>query len=133
MIASWPGGEVVGAELTDLLEMADRSGGPVTSAPVESQPSSPPVLRIAHPINNNGKKLGAIAVELTQVPRDQQAAVVRLIEWGNTWLDLLFRQDSDGAGNADPIAPGDGVHTAIRLPAAGRHVADRIPGSPLRL
>jgi len=103
-VASWPRGEVIGAELTDLLEMADRSGGPVTSAPVESKQCSPPVLRIAHPINDNGKRRGAIAVELTQVPRDQQAAAVRLIEWGNSWLNLLFSQNSDGAsGNPDAL------------------------------
>lgn len=101
--AVWPRGEQVGAELADLLEMADRSGGPVTSSPVETQQNAPPVLRIAHPINNHGKKLGAIAVELTQVPRDQQAAVIRLIEWGNTWLDLLFGQDSNGKGEGDPL------------------------------
>jgi len=103
-VASWPRGEVIGAELTDLLEIADRSGGPVTSAPGDLKQSSPAVLRIAHPIDNRGKKRGAIAVELTQVPRDQQAAVLRLIEWGNTWLDLLFNKDSDGAGEADPLA-----------------------------
>lgn len=101
--ASWPGGETIGNELTELLEMADRSGGPVTCAPVETAQSASPVLRIAHPINNKGKRLGAIAVELTQVPRDQQAAVVRLIEWGNTWLDLLFRQDTESAERAEPL------------------------------
>ena len=102
-VASWPGGETIAAELSDLLELADRSNAPVTSAPVESMQSPPPVLRIAHPINNNGKKLGAIAVELTQVPRDQHAAVVRLIEWGNTWLDLLYRQECNDTGNDSQV------------------------------
>ncbi len=101
--ACWPGGEPAGAELTKLLDLADSSEGPVTSAPAEAKNNTPPVLRIAHPISSDGRKQGAIAIELTQVPRDQQAAVIRLIEWGNTWLDLLLKYDSNRENDAGPL------------------------------
>ncbi|MCP5418718.1 MAG: HlyD family efflux transporter periplasmic adaptor subunit [Chromatiaceae bacterium] len=101
--ASWPHGEQPDAELNQLLEMALQSGGPVTSIPAEQPLQRPSLLRIAHPINHRGRKLGAIAVELTQVPRDQQAAVLRLIEWGNTWLELLFRDEDASEREADPL------------------------------
>lgn len=101
--ASWPHHTVPDTAMHDMLGMARRSRGPIVAQPSSLAEQTARVLRVARPLLVQDQVVGAIVVELGQTSADQQDAVMRLLQWGNTWLELLSRND-DGSDGADELS-----------------------------
>ena len=91
----WPVNGSTDEELRKLLDMAEQSDGAVTATPRARADGKGPLLRIAHPIDSDGEIKGAIAISLERIPDSQHRSVLRLIEWGNSWLGLLQHQSGN--------------------------------------
>ncbi len=52
-------------------------------------------LRIACPLLRDGRLFGAVAIETPLLAEEQQQTVVRLLQWGSAWLDLLLSPKDD--------------------------------------
>lgn len=86
---TWPKEAKLSPELDDIRQMAYKNGGTISVGPIADQNGKGQVLRIAHPVQIEGKIVGAIGVELTETTPNHQAAALNLIKWGIGWLELM--------------------------------------------
>ncbi len=101
--ASWPARSAPDTELHDMLSMARRSRGPGVAQTPGPVARDALVWRIARPILVQDQVAGAIVIELDRNNAEQQDAVMRLLQWGNTWLELLSRS-ADGSAEVDELS-----------------------------
>ena len=79
--------------------MAQRSGAPVTGTAIAPSDGAQR-LRIAYPLQLGQHANGAVVVEV-EAPLERQAAVMRLLKYGEAWLKLALAQRDD-----EPDHPG---------------------------
>ena len=87
------------AELALAAQLAQRSGAPVTGTAVAPSDGAQR-LRIAYPLQLGQHANGAVVVEV-EAPLERQAAVMRLLKYGEAWLKLALAQRDD-----EPDHPG---------------------------
>ena len=78
------------ADLTLAAELARRSGAPVTGNAATLEEGDP-VLRIACPLSLGEHASGAVVIEV-EAPLSHQAKIIKLLKWGEAWLNLALRQ-----------------------------------------
>lgn len=83
LLIGWPSSVPVSESLLDAAKLAESQ----QSSLVISQETG---LVFAHPISVSEKKFGAVAL-LVEANNNQQQAIKQLINWGNSWLELLLR------------------------------------------
>ncbi|NND90422.1 MAG: HlyD family efflux transporter periplasmic adaptor subunit [Granulosicoccus sp.] len=77
-------------ELSLAAQLAQRSGAPVTGTSKSTEDGAD-ILRIAQPVQLGRHASGAMVVEI-EAPVDRQAAVLQLLKWGESWLNLALVQ-----------------------------------------
>ncbi|ASJ75288.1 efflux RND transporter periplasmic adaptor subunit [Granulosicoccus antarcticus] len=77
-------------ELSLAAQLARRSGAPVTGTSISKEDGAT-ILRIACPMQLGEHADGALVVEV-KAPPDRQAAVLQLLKWGESWLNLALEQ-----------------------------------------
>lgn len=77
-------------ELSLAAQLARRSGAPVTGTTICKNDGSS-ILRIAYPMKLGQQADGALVVEV-KAAQDRQAAVLQLLKWGESWLNLVIEQ-----------------------------------------
>lgn len=80
-------------ELSLAAQLARRSGAPVTGS-VASKDGEAAILRIAYPMQLGQHAQGALVVEV-KAALDQQATILQLLKWGESWLNLVIEQRDD--------------------------------------
>ena len=80
-------------ELSLAAQLARRSGAPVTGSIVPEE-GGVACLRIAYPMQLGQHAQGALVVEV-EASLDQQAAVLQLLQWGESWLNLVIDQSDE--------------------------------------
>ena len=99
LTVSYPGTLDSTIELALAAQLARRSGAPVTGSYI-SKVDGASILRIACPMQLGQHADGALVVEV-KASQDRQAAVLQLLKWGESWLNLVIAQggkqpDSNG-------------------------------------
>ncbi len=97
-VAFWPEDQPSSLQLAEIAERAlvDRRAVAVNSNPDSDSPLGlvgSADLGVAYPIQIDGRLHGAVAVEID--PRDESAlqAVMRQLQWGAGWLEILLRRE----------------------------------------
>lgn len=104
-IASLENESVPSTALDDLLSLATTSRSLVVATPDDVNKHGAQLLRIAQPIEVQGQVCGAVAIELDGHGTAEQDKVVRLLQWGTAWLDLLLTHNSSDASGVPVAAP----------------------------
>ena len=93
LIVSYPEDLDSTTELSLAAQLARRSGAPVTGSIVPKEGEAP-ILRIAYPMQLGQHAQGALVVE-AKASLDQQATVLQILKWGESWLNLVIDQRDD--------------------------------------
>lgn len=102
LVVTYPDGLDRSDEFALAARLAQRSGTPVISSGVAADDGAE-TLRIAYPLQLGRHADGAVVVEVN-APLERQAAVVRLLKYGEAWLNLALAQSDDGADPAGGYA-----------------------------
>lgn len=94
--AKWPEGEEVSASLTRVAEMAMKERRGIVqidsgSGAVENGNATGSCL--AYPFLIDGSLFGVIAVEIGTRNEEQLQLVMRKLQWGCSWIEVLFRRE----------------------------------------
>lgn len=90
VLASWPEPVDVNSSMSAITADAFTRREAVIQAAVTDDDRTYDL--IAFPIQLNGDALGVLAMELAPRTREQQQAVIQLLQWGTAWLQLLIHQ-----------------------------------------
>lgn len=85
----WPTSASPSAELQDALQLC------LQQKKLQLSKSSEQQLLLAQPIIIDGQLWGALAVNIDRRPKEDLSAALKLLKWGNTWLQLLLLQRDD--------------------------------------
>ena len=101
--AFWPEGRRAAAHLAEAAEraLAERRGV-VLKREVDGDRSLPSRERydVAYPIQADGKVSGVVALDIAPRPEPELEAVLRQLQWGAGWLELLVHRL--GASRLEP-------------------------------
>lgn len=93
--------------VTHLAEAVERAlterRGQIIHRRVAGEDEAPPGERydVAYPIQGQGKIYGVVALDLTARPEAELLAVMRQLQWGSAWLELMVdRRETGDAGLA---------------------------------
>jgi hypothetical protein len=93
--------------VTHLAEAVERAlterRGQIIHRRVVGEDEAPPGERydVAYPIQGQGKIYGVVALDLTARPEAELLAVMRQLQWGSAWLELMVdRRETGDAGLA---------------------------------
>lgn len=94
--ACWPGADAAGPELAAAAELAlgERRGI------VRGEAGRAASHRLAQPLFIDGHLFGAVAVEVGPASAERLRAVLRQLQWGAGWMELLYRREQ-GAADAE--------------------------------
>jgi len=96
--ACWPEDAGNTAELSAAAQLAfTQRRSIVQSQESPGKGASPPHDLVACPLLVGGRLFGVVAVEMSSRPEPQQRAVLQLLQWGATWLEVLQGQQSFAA------------------------------------
>lgn len=97
--AFWPEEAVVSPELSAAAEMALAEKRGVVRGPDAGKDPADNAGRniVAHPIVIEGRLYGGVAVELTGRPTSQLRGVMRQLQWGASWIEVLLHRQRAGA------------------------------------
>ena len=94
--------------VTHLAEAAERAmterRGQIIHRQVPAENGAPAGERydVAYPIQGQGKIYGVVALDLTPRPEAELRAVLRQLQWGSAWLELMVdRRETGDAGVAE--------------------------------
>lgn len=114
--ASWPDGR---RNVKHLVAAAERTlverRGLVLKPPAQG-PSSlpyPATYLVVYPIQVDGRVRGVVALEIAARPEPKLQAVLRQLQWGSAWLEVLFLRKEATKGGAVT----DRLQTALDLVA----------------
>ncbi len=96
--ASWPEGRRPAAHLAEAAEraVAERRGIVLKrAAGADSGAESSDRCDVAYPIQTRGGVYGVVALDLTPRPERELEAVLRQLQWGAGWLELLAHRQGD--------------------------------------
>ena len=88
----WPEQQRIEPELLKAARLAWKEKSPVVQgAKPRTGEQSAAGLYLACPLRRDGEPFGAVAVDTEALPGEQQGAVLKLLQWGAAWLELLLR------------------------------------------
>ena len=114
--------------VTHLAEAAERAlaerRGQIILRQVLGEDGAPAGERydVAYPIQGQGKIYGVVALDLTPRPEAELLAVMRQLQWGSAWLELMVdRRETGDAGLAKERLQAvlDLMGTVLAAPGAG--------------
>ena len=94
--ASWPEGRGVTSHLAGAAERAlqERRGVVIpVEAGQEGEQALPERLAVAYPVHVMGRLHGVVAFEIQTRPERELQAVLRQLQWGSAWIELLWLRD----------------------------------------
>jgi RND family efflux transporter MFP subunit len=91
-VACWPEGQSASPELLSAAREAMSSQRGVLHKNTDNDATGNRVDVIACPLTARDRLIGIVAVEVVSRPEAQQRAVLQLLKWGATWLEMLFAQ-----------------------------------------
>ena len=100
-VAFWPEGR---PNVQDLSEVAERAlaerHGLVIRREIRETPDSPARHRyaVAYPIESDGVVHGVVALDIAPRPEAELQAVLRELQWGSAWLELMVKRQGAIAG-----------------------------------
>ena len=97
-LAFWPEGQRERTGLAEITERALREGRGVVQprAPAAASPlPDRPDYQIAYPIRLDGKVRGVVGLDIAWREAAQLQAVMRQLQWGSAWLEVLLRRHAD--------------------------------------
>jgi RND family efflux transporter MFP subunit len=101
-VAFWPEGRRNAQDLAEVAEraLAERHGLVVRRDTRES-PDGPvrPRYAVAYPIQSDDKVYGVVALDIAPRPDAELQAVLRQLQWGSAWLELLVNRQETAAAN----------------------------------
>lgn len=101
--AFWPEGQGVSRFLADVTERAltERRGLVVPAEEDAEGAVAGPRLSVAYPVHVAGRLHGVVALEIRSRPERELQAVLRQLQWGTAWIELLWlRQEGARLGEA---------------------------------
>lgn len=100
--AFWPDGPCNREHLAEAAERAlvERHGLILQ----RDSPGTPSRQRyhVAYPIQVAGRVHGVVALDITPRPEPQLQAVMRQLQWGSAWLEILFHRQEAATNTATP-------------------------------
>ncbi|MCZ6710315.1 MAG: efflux RND transporter periplasmic adaptor subunit [Gammaproteobacteria bacterium] len=112
-VSTWP----VGAQRIPELQ-ATASKALAKNNPIIKNDQNDDRLIVAYPIAIDNVNFGVIAVQLESQSEQQQRAVVALLHWGASWLELLLAHENDSQSHSQ--------HTILELLATTLETATLI-------
>jgi RND family efflux transporter MFP subunit len=92
-LAVWPEGAEIPGELSDAAELAMTEGrGIIQQTDAVPATSAPAVDEVAYPLVVEGRLCGVVALALARRGEGALRAVMRELQWGSAWLELLARE-----------------------------------------
>jgi RND family efflux transporter MFP subunit len=92
-VAFWPDSR---RNLKHLAEVAERAlaerHGLVVKVPAAGPGAGRERYGVAYPIQSEGRVHGVVALDIAARPESQMQAVMRQLQWGSAWLELLTRR-----------------------------------------
>jgi RND family efflux transporter MFP subunit len=95
-VAFYPASLADRSSLAAITELAVKQGrGLVEPRQDAADAQGEPRYQIAYPVRLDGEIRGVVGVEIEWRPEAQLQSVVRDLQWGAAWLELLLRRQSD--------------------------------------
>jgi RND family efflux transporter MFP subunit len=92
-VACWPAGSSASDGLLATARTAmEQRRGIVNSNGDATTSGAERIDTIACPLTISNQVIGIVALEVASRPEDQQRAVMQLLRWGSTWLEMLVQQ-----------------------------------------
>ena len=108
--ATWPDAGAPGRDLAEIAELAlaERRGVVQGVREEPGLPGSDSNCRVAYPFLVDDLLIGVVALELEGVTRNDVRSVMRQLQWGGGWLEVMLRREEsrskESAGNRTAIA-----------------------------
>ena len=116
-VAFWPDDTAATPELAEAIELALREKrGVVKSAGSSDQSAPPRGYLAAFPFVVGDHPYGAICIELHETAKKQLRTIMRQLQWGTSWIEVLLRRErlkSDQSRLDQTAAALDLVATAL--------------------
>src|SRR5262245_16569084 len=95
--ASWPDGRRPPAHLVEAAEraVAERRGVVLKRYAADAAGLDRDRCDVAYPIQAKGEVSGVVALDLAPRPEDDLEAVLRQLQWGAGWLELLAQRQGE--------------------------------------
>lgn len=94
-VAVWPEGTEISRDLSAAAELAMHEGrGIIHQSSAASLPGTPNLDEVAYPLLVEGQLCGVVAVTIARRSEAELSAVMRELQWGSAWLELLVREGS---------------------------------------
>ncbi len=94
-IAFWPDRQ---RDLKHLAEVAERAlaerRGLILKRPSPNGNGKGPRYDVAYPIQANHRPYGVVALDIDSRPESELNAVMRQLQWGSAWLEVLYHRNS---------------------------------------
>ena len=103
LVVLYPDETTATDELALAARLAAQSRAPVTGRAMTTPDGGAPGLRIACPLQLGEHGEGAIVVEVSG-PVDEQGQVIRLLKWGEAWLNLALQRSDEPPRPTTPAA-----------------------------
>jgi len=95
-LAFWPERSADRTQLAAITEQVLREGrGVIQPCVVPGGPPERPDYQLAYPVRVDGKARGVVAMALTWREETQLQVVMRQLQWGAGWLEVLLRRHAD--------------------------------------
>ena len=95
-LAFWPEGRRDRSHLAEITERALRQGrGVVQPRTAGDLPADQPDYQFAYPIRLDGKVRGVVGLDVAWREEAQLQVVMRQLQWGSGWLEVLLRRHAD--------------------------------------
>jgi RND family efflux transporter MFP subunit len=94
-LAFWPERSADRPQLAAVTEQALREGrGVIQPRPAVPMPAEPD-YQVAYPVRVDGKVRGVVALDISWRENPQLQTVMRQLQWGAAWLEVLLRRYTD--------------------------------------
>jgi len=114
--AFWPDGQGVSKSLAGVADraLAERRGLVIPAeAGEDEEGAAGPRLGVAYPVHVSGRLHGVVALEIRSRPERELQLVLRQLQWGTAWIELLWLRE-EGARRG---ATGERLQTVLDLAA----------------
>jgi multidrug efflux pump subunit AcrA (membrane-fusion protein) len=94
--ASWPDGQGVSKSLAGVADraLAERRGLVIPAeAGEDEEGAAGPRLGVAYPVHVSGRLHGVVALEIRSRPERELQLVLRQLQWGTAWIELLWLRE----------------------------------------
>ncbi|WP_209426954.1 HlyD family efflux transporter periplasmic adaptor subunit [Pararhodobacter sp. SW119] len=100
--ATWPDARAPGKELAEIAELAlaERRGVVQGLRDEPGLPGPDANCRVAYPFLVDDLLLGVVALELEDVTRSDVRSVMRQLQWGAGWLEVMMRREESRSKEA---------------------------------